>query len=548
MGVGDPSLRSAKGNAVPRKSVIVTAVLLALGLLTVPAAEAQGPAAPAAPVSTVVWQPCTNPELAYYALQCASLTVPLDYSRPLGARIELALTRKEHTAATYQGVLLTNPGGPGGSGLTLPALGDYVPGNVGASYDWIGFDPRGVGASTPSLHCSRSYFGYNRPNYVPSKPRISRYWLQKNASYAAACANTAAKRALLPHLNTLNTVRDMEAIRQALGVEKLSYYGFSYGTYLGQLYATRYPARVGRFVLDGVVNPSRVWYAANLDQDRAFDANLRVYWRYLATNNRTFHLGKSWRAVKRGYYRTLRRLDRKPAVGGRLGPDELADVVLDAGYYVYDWDGLGRDYAALVRRKRGAAILARYRDSQMGDDNGFAVYNAVQCTDVVWPGWARTRADARAVHSRAPFLTWNNTWYNAPCLTWRSPHGVRAGVSGKAVTAKMLLISETRDAATPYSGALAVRNLFPTASLIAGVGGTTHASSLSGVACVDNSVANYLKTGIVPTRLAGVRADRSCPRLAPPRPMPGGRVAAPPVDAMSPTLRGDLIEAQQAGR
>ena len=140
----------------------------------------------------------------------------------------------------------------------------------------------------------------------------------------------------------------------------------------------------------------------------------------------------------------------------------------------------------------------------MGDDNGFAIYNAVQCSR---RGLARLgthpRRTAWAVHRRAPFLTWGNTWYNAPCLTWQAPRHARLGVSGKAVTAKMLLISETRDAATPYSGALAVRKLFPSASLVAGVGGTTHSSSLSGVACVDNSVANYLRTGIVPTRLAG---------------------------------------------
>ena len=306
-----------------------------------------------------------------------------------------------------------------------------MPGNVGASYDWIGFDPRGVGASTPSLHCSRNHFGYNRPSYVPRKPWILRHWLRKSSSYSAACANTAAKRALLPHLTTLDTVRDMEAIRQALGEEKISYYGFSYGTYLGQVYATRYPTRVGRFVLDGVVNPSRVWYAANIDQDRAFDANMKVYWRYLAAHPRAFHLGKRWRAIKRGYYRTLRRLDRRPAAGRRLGPDELADAMLSAGYYVYDWAGLGQDYSALVRRKRGGAMLARYRSEQMGDDNGFAIYNAVQCSDVAWPGWARTRQDSWAVHRRAPFLTWGNTWYNAPCLTWRAPRHARLGVSGR---------------------------------------------------------------------------------------------------------------------
>ncbi len=520
-------------------------MLLAFGLLSVPAADAGTPTLVPSPL--VVWKQCSNPELAYYGLECASLAVPLDHANPTGPKIRLALTRKLHTAA-FKGVLLTNPGGPGGSGLTLPALSDYVPGNVGASYDWIGFDPRGVGASSPSLHCSRSYFGYNRPSYVPNKAWIARHWLRKNSSYAAACANTAGKRALLRHVTTLDTVRDMDAIRAALGAEKLNYYGFSYGTYLGQVYATRYPTRVGRFVLDGVVNPTRVWYAANIDQDRAFDANMTTYWRYLAAHPSTFRLGKKWRSIKRGYYRTLRRLDRKPAAGGRLGPAELADSMLDAGYYVYDWVGLGLDYAALVKRKRGAAILARYRDAQMGDDNGFAMYNAVQCSDVAWPEWARTRQDSWAVHRRAPFLTWGNTWYNAPCLTWRAPPKPRLGVSGRAVTAKMLLISETRDAATPYAGALGVRNLFPSASLVAGVGGTTHSSSLSGVACVDNSVANYLRTGIVPTRLSGTRADRSCPRLAPPQPWGGARVTTPPLDAMSPTLRQDLIEAQRTGR
>lgn len=538
--------RSAKGIALPRWSWIAPVLLLAVGLLSVPGAGAR--TAPMVVTPSVDWHRCADPALDYYGLDCATLAVPLDHARPLGAKINLALSRKQHTTTTYQGVLLANPGGPGGSGLTLAALGDYVPGGVGASYDWIGFDPRGVGASTPSLHCSRSYFGNNRPNYVPSKPRIARYWLRKNAGYAAACADTATKRALLPHLTTLDTVRDMDAIRRALGADKISYYGFSYGTYLGQVYATRYPTRVDRFVLDGVVNPTRVWYAANLDQDQAFDANMGVYWRYLAAHPGTFHLGGSWRAIKRGYYRTLRQLDRKPAAGGRLGPAELSDAMLDAGYYVYNWVELGRDYSALVRRKRGAAMLARYREAQMGDDNGFAVYNAVQCSDVAWPGWARTRADARAVHRRAPFVTWSNTWYNAPCLTWRAPHGARPSVSGTAVTAKMLLISETRDAATPYSGALAVRNLFPSASLIAGVGGTSHASSMSGVACVDHSVANYLRTGIVPTRLSGVRADRSCPRLAPPRPLAAGRVAADPVDAMSPTLRRELLQAQRTGR
>ena len=125
------------------------------------------------------------------------------------------------------------------------------------------------------------------------------------------------------------------------------------------------------------------------------------------------------------------------------------------------------------------------------------------------------RRQSWAVHRQAPFLTWGNTWYNAPCLSWKAPSHRRLGVSGSAVSSKILLISETRDASTPYTGALAVRRLFPTASLIAGVGGTTHASSLSGVPCVDNAVASYLRTGLVPQRVAGNRSDRHCSKPAP---------------------------------
>ncbi len=529
---------------MPRLPALVAAAVVATGLLAAPGS----PAAPAAATPTgIAWRTCTDAELGSLGLQCGTLEVPRDHARPDGPTIRLALTRRLHTSTTYRGVLLVNPGGPGGSGRSLAGMADYVPGGVGASYDWIGFDPRGVGASSPALRCSRSYFGYDRPTYVPGSARETRGWLARSRAYAAACANTATKRALLPHLTTLDTVRDMDLIRTALGASKISYYGYSYGTYLGQVYATRYPTRVGRFVLDGVVNPHRVWYSANLDQDRAFDRNLDAFWRYLADRPGTFRLGRRWREIKASYYRELRRLDQRPAAGGRLGPDELNDALVDAGYYVYNWAELGRAFADLVRRRDGNALLAQYRSANMGDDNGFAVYNAVQCTDVAWPDWRRTEAASRAVHRVAPFLTWGNTWYNAPCLSWKAPAHRRLAVSGRALTSPVLLVSETRDAATPYSGALAVRRLFPTASLVAGIGGTTHSSSMSGVPCVDNAVATYLRTGAVPRRLAGSRSDRACPAVLPPQ--VGGSwgrtTSAGRGDVLAPPLRRALLEAQR---
>ncbi len=535
---------------LPAFAAAVLAALLPVGLLTVPAHAEDTTSVTAGIASSLSWRSCRSPELYYYDLDCATLTVPLDHDDPSGETITLALTRRLHTSAEedYQGVMLVNPGGPGGSGLSLAGLGDYVPGDAAGTYDWIGFDPRGVGSSTPSLHCSRSYFGTNRPSYVPTRRWISRYWLKKDRAYAAACSDSATEQRLLPHLTTLDSVADMDSIREALGADTLNYYGFSYGTYLGQVYATLHPDRVGRFVLDGVVDPDRVWYDANTDQDRAFDANMDVFWAYLARHPRVFRLGRNAGKIKRGYYKLLRRLDRRPAAHRRLGPSELADAMLEAGYYVYEWDVLGAAYSRLVRRGKGQELFNRYRDGQMGDDNGFAVYNAVSCTDAPWPGWGQTRDDTWALHAVAPFLSWGNTWYNGACLTWSAPAQDRPQVSGEDLTAKILLISETGDAATPYSGALRVRSLFPTASLVAGVGGTTHSSSLSGVPCVDDTVAEYLGTGFLPPRADGNGPDKSCPGLRPPPASGAGfRVGSGEqgdVDRLSPILRADLIQAQ----
>ncbi len=533
-----------------RLAALLPVLLVATGLVATPSASGPAAAAPAAaPASagSIAWSPCTDAWLQGRDLECGSLQVPLDHAHPGGTKIRLALTRRVHTssAADYRGVMLTNPGGPGGSGLLLPTLGERVPDRVGETYDWIGLDPRGVGSSSPSLHCSWSYFGTDRPSYVPRTRAIRNYWLRKNRSYSAACARTATQRSLIAHMTTLDTVRDMDLLRAALGADLLNLYGFSYGSYLGQVYATRYPDRVGRFVLDGVVDARRTWYDAGLDQDRAFDANLNTFWHYLAKRPRTFRLGSSWTRIRRGYYQKLAQLDRKPSAGGKLGPSELADAMVEVGYYVYGWPEYGRAYAQLIRNNRGGAMFARYRASSMGDDNGFAVYNAVQCTDAPWPATARTLKDSAAVHRTDPFLTWGNTWYNAPCLSWKAPSHARLAVSGSAVSAKILLISETRDAATPYSGALTARRLFPSASLVAGIGGTTHASSLSGVSCVDQTVADYLRTGVVPTRVDGAGPDRACPAVPPPSVSARAARTSGGGDQMPPRLRRALIDAQR---
>jgi hypothetical protein len=126
-------------------------------------------------------------------------------------------------------------------------------------------------------------------------------------------------------------------------------------------------------------------------------------------------------------------------------------------------------------------------------------------------------ADNMRVAGTAPFETWGNAWYNAPCQTWRAPARRPVAISGAAAP-PVLLISETLDAATPYSGALEARRVFGKSALIEGVGGTTHAGSLSGVACTDNAIAAYLADGTLPARVAGDRSDKRCPAVPQPDP------------------------------
>jgi len=472
----------------------------------------------------VSWGVCDDPRLQQIGAECGFVRVPLDYARPGGAKIELAVSRVRHTSSEkdYQGVMLTNPGGPGGSGLILPVLGGFVPGGVGATYDWIGFDPRGVGSSRPALSCDVNYTGYDRPDYVPSTRGIEKAWLDRTRAYAQACAKAGGP--LLEHIRTTDSVADMDSIRQALRAKKINFYGLSYGTYLGQVYATLYPQRVGRMVLDGNVDPRRVWYGSNIDQDVQFDKALDVFFGWVADHDAVYRLGATGKAVRDRYYAELRKLDATPAAG-KIGSAEWGDIFVSAGYHVANWPDVAAAFSAWVNGGDATGLIDLYEPpGTPGADNGYAVYLAVVCSDVSWPrDWRTWQRDTWAVHARYPFLSWNNTWFNAPCRDWAARPGTPVPVDG-ARTPPILLINETGDAATPYSGALEVRKRFPRSVLVEGVGGTTHAGSLFGVACVDDTIADYLRDGTLPTRVGGNRSDRQCEPV--PAPEPGAERAA----------------------
>lgn len=503
--------------------VLVVALVVGIGagvLVSVSrtAVPANGPAAPATwpTPAAVSWSECTDARLRAANAQCAVVTVPMDWSAPKnGTTVRLAISRVRHMQAPYAGVMLVNPGGPGQSGLGLATTGASVPGGVGARYDWIGFDPRGVGASRPRISCDADYANGPRPAYTPATDATIAAWRTLSEDYAKTCGEENGE--LLSHMTTRDSANDMEYLRMALGVQRISFYGYSYGTYLGQVYATLYPRRLTRMVLDSTVDPTRVWYGANLDQDVAFQTAIEAWFTWLAKYDARYGLGSTRQEVESSYDALAKQLAADPA-DGVFGSAELTDTLLYAGYAQSLWPDLGTAFALAVRGDTAAAQQYWTTLNDVTDDNGFAAYLAVECTDAAWPGeWSTWAADSARVAKLAPFETWGNTWFNAPCRTWPAKSGTPVDVDGSKV-APILMIDETLDAATPYSGSIAVRKLFPKARLLAEPGGTTHADSLSGNACVDDTIAAYLDNGTLPPRKAGEGPDATCAPLPVPTP------------------------------
>jgi pimeloyl-ACP methyl ester carboxylesterase len=514
------------------KRIIV--ILAAVGLLAPAAYGSASASTVASPhrASAIDWGRCEDRFLRRAHARCAMLDVPLDYDDPGGAQIQIAISRVLHTVPDdeYQRVMLVNPGGPGGSGLGLATLGGAVPHHAGDAYDWIGFDPRGVGSSEPAISCIPKYFHGNRPPYVPTSDEIVDTWLARAQRYAEACEADAAD--LLPHMTTIDAAKDLDSIREALGVDQINYYGFSYGTYLGQVYATLFPGNIRRAVFDGNVDPRNVWYQANLNQDVALDRNMKIWFEWLARYQVVYHLGRTAQAVERRFYAEQQALTDNPA-GGIVGPAEWTDAFVYTPYCECLWTYEADVFASWVHDGDARKLIGAFRAADTpGDDNLFAVYNAVQCSDVQWPqDWATWEADNSATHEEAPFFTWGNAWFNAACLYWAAPAGTPVTVDGGETP--VLLINETLDAATPYEGSLYVRSVFPGASLIAEPGGTTHAGSLGGNACVDDKIAAFLSTGELPPRQPGDEADVECAPL--PRPVPdmSGRARHPSSDLIA---------------
>jgi pimeloyl-ACP methyl ester carboxylesterase len=491
-------------------------------LRSAPAAGSTPAAGPIVPTdSTLRWHSCTGLVGKIGIRDCTMLSVPLNYADPGGRHISLALDMIPATAPAdqQQGVMLVNPGGPGASGLSLAAVvAEGLNRSVARDYDIVGFDMRGAGSSVPRLSCEPGFFAGPRPNYIPASAAAEQVMITRAKTYAADCEQKFGW--LLPYMTTENAARDLDSIRAAFGVAQINYLGFSWGTYLGQVYATLFGSHVRRMVLDSTVDPTGTWYIDNVDQDYAFQGRMDAFYAWVAAADRVYQLGSTAAQVQAAYYRARNQLLAHP-VDGTIGADELDDTFLEGGYLDELWPGLAQALALYLNAGNSTFLADQYRAYGVQNENLFAVYNAVECADAAWPrSFAYWTSDTEMIYKTAPFYAWGNAWTNAACAFWPVRGPAKPLQINGAGLPGILMVQGTLDPATPYAGAQNAHKLLPSARMVVVAGGGNHGQSFSypSNACVQGYLNAYLASGALPQGAGLVNA--SCP--AGPDPVPRG--------------------------
>ncbi|MDW4909784.1 alpha/beta hydrolase [Streptomyces sp. ADMS] len=463
------------------------------------------------------------------SLRCGTVTVPLDYAHPDGKQIKLTVSRTEATGkdprdpehkVERQGSLVYNPGGPGASGMFFPLIG-VIPEwkRIAGAYDMVGYAPRGVGRSAP-LSCKDPKVFFKGPTQAPAHPSES--YKQERIAEAKAYARGCAERSgdALRHYHSLNNARDLDVLRAALGEDRLTFMGASYGTYFGALYATLFPSHVRRMVFDSVVNPDPggIWYRNNLDQSAAFEVRWADFRAWVARHDDVYGLGATPEAVLRSYEKAAARLAAEPA-GGKVGPGQLQGAFLQTGYYDDYWPHRAHALSAYLKGDPQPLIeqAAPVTEAAVEAENGNAVYTAVECNDAPWPtSWRVWDRDNTRLARTAPFETWDNVWMNLPCAYWPAPRQTPLDVrTGPGDLPPVLILAAERDAATPYAGALELRRRLPGSSLVTERGAGTHGIAGGPNRCVNGHLDAYLLAGRLPGRSA------ECAPHPEPRPVGG---------------------------
>ncbi|MDT0386784.1 alpha/beta hydrolase [Streptomyces dubilierae] len=505
---------SSRFPGTPRRAALaLTTAALALTALPATAGAASGPD-PLARYhqQRLTWKSCvlgpddtTGRELEQAGARCADVTVPLDYSDPGGRTITVAFSRiRAADTGRRVGPLLLNGGGPGGRTLGDPPWVRKAMKDVGARYDVVGVDPRFVGRSTP-LDC-RWPTGSAFRSAGGDRAGFDRMTALAQ-DLAERCRTHAGD--MLPHATTRNTARDLDVVRAALGERRISYLGYSYGSYLGEVYATMFPGRTDRVVLDGVIDPERYGPRLLRGTERANRRALEGWASWAAARDEVHGLGRTRGEVLAAVERVRRAAARSPLrLGGHRVDEHVLPVVVFNGLSQHHDVAYG-DFARSVRDMLRAAEAQRVTPSPWlagvldfmltGTDSTYgSAQTAILCADgaaprdpeVYWRDVQRTRAldplFAPVTHNINPCAFWDRPREH--------PTPVRADLPA-------LLVNATGDPRTGYDGARAVRARWSSSRLVTLRGADQHAVyGVYGVPCVDDTVNAYLATGRLPAR------------------------------------------------
>jgi pimeloyl-ACP methyl ester carboxylesterase len=445
------------------------------------------------------WQPCRDG-----GFTCATLRVPLDYRQPAGLDISVAVIRLPATGRRL-GSLVLNPGGPGGSGIEYArAATQVLSPALRQRFDTVGFDPRGVGASTP-LRCvgDRDLDALLMAPAAPRNAAETSAAVRSAVHLADGCRTRAA--ALLPHVGTLDVARDLDVLRSALGDAKLTYLGKSYGTYLGAKYAELFPTRIRALVLDGAVDPSLTVSALNAGQATGFERNLRDF---LQACGAARACGTSATDASARLDRLLARVAATPlpapeAPGHRRLSSGEAIFGLATGLYSpTSWPTLATAVRA-AETGDGSGLLQlsdqlAERDSNGHFSNQLEINNAVNCLDrPAMHGLASYAQQAATLRRVAPRFGPTLAWGNLVCAYWPVPPTDSPGRVRAPGAPPVLVIGTTRDPATPYAWAVSLHRQLPGALLTFDADG--HTAYRRGSTCIDRAVDAYLITLRLPT-------------------------------------------------
>lgn len=438
-------------------------------------------------------------------LDCTTVEVPLDYARPRGERLKLALVRLPATKKSERiGSLFVNPGGPGASGVSfIRQASDGFGEALRERFDLIGFDPRGVGQSSP-VDCLDGpaldrFFGADAsPDSRAELAELTRL----SKGFADGCRSAAGR--MLPHVGTLDAARDIDVLRASVGDDKLNYVGLSYGTYLGAYYADLFPRNARAVVLDGAVDPRLSAIDMLVEQSKGFETALRAFAQDCA-NQPDCPLGRDTESAVRKISQLQRRADRSPLSGPRPATESL--VTMGIGTALYDKRSWPTLRLALTQAYQGNGSLLLQLADQLVErrpdgtySNQMAANMAINCVDKTSPGTAAGFAKevAKANRSAPRFGAWV-TYGGLPCLYWAAKPD-RAPAPPSAPGARpILVIGTTRDPATPYHWAQNLAGQLQSGVLLT-FNGDGHTAYLQGNPCITQATEKYLITGTPPDK------------------------------------------------